>query len=142
MVTMIEVPDPDNDTTFRQWLKRGSPIVSPKRNTTTLPTPPESPTKMTSPLPNEGVGLTCVKDNEVTSPTVAMPSVASAKVKEAPHRWMRPFEVDWMLRAICKARNDNAARAALAVWIHKDKGAEMTNELLTELQLGGEDTRE
>ncbi len=55
---------------------------------------------------------------------------------------MRPFEVNWTLRAICEARNDNTARAALAVWIHKDKGAEMTNELLTELRLGGEDARE
>ncbi len=38
-----------------------------------------------------------------------------------------------MLRAICEAQNDNAA---LAVWIHKDKGAEMTDELLAELRLG------
>ena len=43
---------------------------------------------------------------------------------------------------VCEARNDNAARAALAVWIHKDKGAEMTDELLKELRLGGEDARE
>ncbi len=73
---------------------------------------------------------------------VATSSRTSVKVQEAPHRWMRPFEVDWMLRAVCKVRNDNAARAALAVWIHKDKGAEMTNELLKELRLGGENTRE
>ncbi len=46
---------------------------------------------------------------------------------------MQPFEVDWMLHTICEAQNDNAAHAALAVWIHKDKGAELTNELLTEL---------
>ncbi len=30
----------------------------------------------------------------------------------------------------------------LAVWIHKDKGAKLTNELLEELRLGGEDARE
>ena len=99
-----------------------------------LPTPPESPTKTTSPLPNEGVGPTYVRNNEVTSPTVATPSAASAKVREAPHQWMRPFEVDWTLRAVCEARNDNAAHAALALWIHKDKGTEMTNELLDELR--------
>ncbi len=46
---------------------------------------------------------------------------------------MRPFEVDWSLRAICEARNDNTARATLAVWIHKDKGVKMTDELLTKL---------
>ncbi len=55
---------------------------------------------------------------------------------------MRPFEVDWTLHAIRKARNDNAAHAALAVWIHKDKGNEMTDKLLNELQLGGEAARE
>ncbi len=41
-----------------------------------------------------------------------------------------------------KAWNDNAACAALAVWIHKDKATEMTNKLLTKLRLGGEPTRE
>ncbi len=55
---------------------------------------------------------------------------------------MRPFEVDWMLRTVCEARNNNATCVALAVWIHKDKGAEMTNELLAELRLGGENARE
>ncbi len=64
------------------------------------------------------------------------------KVQEVPHQWMKPFEVDWMLRTICEARNDNAARATLAIWIHKDKGTEMTDELLEELQMGGENTRE
>ncbi len=84
---MIEVPDHDDDTSYRQWLKKGSPIVSPKRKSAKLPTPPESltPTKTTSPLPNEGVGPTYVPKNEVTSPTVAAPSMASAKVREAPH---------------------------------------------------------
>ncbi len=39
----------------------------------------------------------------------------------------------------CEARNDNAAHAALAVWIHKDKGSAITDALLEELCLGGED---
>ncbi len=130
---MIEVPDKEDDTAYRRWLNKGSPVVSLKRSTATLPTPPESPTKTTSPLPNEGVGPTCVTHDKVTSPTVATPSAASAKVREAPHRWMRPFEVDWTLRTVCEARNDNAARATLAVWIHKDKGTKMTDELLAEL---------
>ncbi len=55
---------------------------------------------------------------------------------------MRPFEVDWTLRAVCEARNDNTALAALAVWIHKDKGAELTNDLLDKLRLGGKNARE
>ncbi len=52
---------------------------------------------------------------------------------------MQPFEVDWTLRAIHEARNDNAA---LVVWIHKDKGAELTDALLQELRTGGEDVQE
>ncbi len=83
-VTMIEVPNPEDDTAYQQWLTKGSPIVSPKRSATTLLTLPESLTKMTSPLPNKGVGPTHVTNNEVTSPTVAMPAGASANVQEAP----------------------------------------------------------
>ncbi len=82
---MIEVPDEEDDTAYRQWLNKGSPIASLKRKTTALLTLPESPTKATSPLPNEGVGPTCVTNNEVTSLMVATPSTASAKVREAPH---------------------------------------------------------
>ncbi len=103
-VTMIEVPDPDDDTAYRQWLRKGSPVTSPKRKSVELLTPPDSPPKTTSPLPNEGVGPTCVPKDEVTSPTVATPTAASAKVKEAPHQWFRLFEVDWTLRAVCEAR--------------------------------------
>ncbi len=84
-VTMIEVPDEDDDTAYRRWLKKGSPVVSPKRKSAVLPTPPESPPKTNSRLPNRGVGPTCISKNEVTSPTVAVPSTASVKVKEAPH---------------------------------------------------------
>ncbi len=161
-VTMIEVPDNEDDTSFQRWTASGSPTISPKKHAEVLPTPPESPkipTKTphwdlrctdivspkgppTSPPPDKEAGPTYITKNEVTSPTVAMPSAASAKVVEVPHQWMQPFEVDWTLRAICEARNDNAARTALAVWIHKDKGTELTNELLAELQLGGEIARE
>lgn len=55
---------------------------------------------------------------------------------------MQPFKVNWMLRAICEAQNDNAAHAALAVWIHKDKGNELTNKLINELRQEGENTQE
>ncbi len=135
-VTMIEVPDKDDDVSFQRWLATGSPMIFPKPRTTTLPTPLESPEIPTRPLPNEGVVPTCIRKDKVTSPTVAMPSTASAKVPEAPHQWLRPFKVDWMLHAIRKARNDNTACAALAVWIYRDKPAKMTNKLLTELRMG------
>ncbi len=84
-VTMIEVPDEDNDVSFQRWLAAGSPTISPQPHIMTLLTPPESPNW---PLPNEGVALTCVRKDEVTSPMVAMPSTASVKVQEAPHQWM------------------------------------------------------
>ncbi len=137
-VTMIEVPDEDDDISFQRWLATGSPTISLKPRATTLLTPPESPLTSQKPLPNEGVVLTCIAKNEVTSLMVATPSMASVKVQEAPHRWMRPFEVNWMLCAVCEAQNNNAACATLAVWIHCDKAAKMTDELLTELQFGGE----
>ncbi len=117
-------------------------MTSPKRRISALPTPPESPKNPNWSLPDKGVTPTCITKDEVISLTVAMPSAASVKVQEVPHQWIRPFEVDWTLHAISKARNDNAACAALAVWIHCDKAAEMTDELLTELRLGGEPTRE
>ncbi len=161
-VTMIEVPDEEDNTAYQQWLAKGSPLTSPTQCKAVLLTLPESlmiPTKtphwdsrctdiiappgpLTSPPPDKGAGPTHVTKNEMTSPTVATPSAAGVKVQEVPHQWMRPFEVDWTLRAICKARNDNATCAALAVWIHKDKGTDMTDELLKELRLGGENTRE
>ncbi len=71
LVTMIEVPDEEDNTAYQQWLANRSPIASPKQHKTALLTPPDSPILTTKTLPNEGV--------EVTSPMVAMPSVASAK---------------------------------------------------------------
>ncbi|SJL08342.1 uncharacterized protein ARMOST_11705 [Armillaria ostoyae] len=56
--------------------------------------------------------------------------------------WCKPFEVDWMLRAVCEARNDNAAHTALYVWTHADRIPELTEELLSELREGGELARE
>ncbi|SJL00989.1 uncharacterized protein ARMOST_04303 [Armillaria ostoyae] len=66
----------------------------------------------------------------------------SSMTKSDPHQWLKPFEVDWTLRAVCKARNDNAARAALFVWTHIDRVPELTPELLSELRKGDELARE
>ncbi|SJK98948.1 uncharacterized protein ARMOST_02226 [Armillaria ostoyae] len=66
----------------------------------------------------------------------------SSPAKSDPHRWLKPFEVDWTLRAVCEARNDNAARAALYVWTHVDRVPELTTELLSELRRGDELARE
>ncbi len=80
--------------------------------------------------------------SEVTLPIAAEHLAASAMAKEVPHRWMKPFEVDWMLHAIRKAWSGNAAHAALCVWMHKDQLEELTDELLDELKKGGELARE
>lgn len=139
---MIEVPDEEDDTAYQQWLANGSPIASPKQRMTTLPTPPKLPNPPIRPLPNEGVVPNDIR-KKVTLPTVATLSMASAKAAEIPLNidksaakwggWCKPYEVDWTLCAIREAQNNNAARATLAVWIHKDRGTEMTNELMTEL---------
>ncbi|SJL16146.1 uncharacterized protein ARMOST_19665 [Armillaria ostoyae] len=57
-------------------------------------------------------------------------------------KWYKPFDVDWTLRAVCEARTDNAARAALYVWTHVDRIPELTEELLIELRKGGDLARE
>ncbi|SJL16884.1 uncharacterized protein ARMOST_20414 [Armillaria ostoyae] len=69
------------------------------------------------------------------------PARISATKSDA-HRWYKPFEVDWTLRAVCEARNDNAACAALYIWTHIDRVPELTPELLSEIRKGGELARE
>ncbi|SJL16237.1 uncharacterized protein ARMOST_19757 [Armillaria ostoyae] len=56
--------------------------------------------------------------------------------------WYKPFEIDWMLRAVCEARNDNAAHAMLFIWTHRDRVPKLTNELLSELRKGDEQAQE
>ncbi|SJL18527.1 uncharacterized protein ARMOST_22120 [Armillaria ostoyae] len=79
-----------------------------------------------------------ITKKEATSDEPARPSATT----NLPHQWYKPFEVDWTLRAVCEARNDNAARAALYVWTHVDRVPELTEGLLTELRQGGELARE
>ncbi len=43
-VTMIEVPDGEDDMSFQRWVAKGSPMISPKTREVPLPTPPDSPT--------------------------------------------------------------------------------------------------
>ncbi len=54
-VTMIEVPDEEDDASYRKWVAKGSPTISPIRKSAELPTPPDSP-RTTSPPPNKGGG--------------------------------------------------------------------------------------
>ncbi|SJL14660.1 uncharacterized protein ARMOST_18125 [Armillaria ostoyae] len=81
------------------------------------------------------------------TPAVAMKEATSdepARSSPTPafSKWYKPFDVDWTLRAVCKAQNDNAMRAALYVWTHVNRVPELTEELLAELRQGGEQARE
>ncbi|SJK98252.1 uncharacterized protein ARMOST_01513 [Armillaria ostoyae] len=106
---------------------------------------------------NRGHSVTCIevpdKDDDTAfqlwlakeqTPAVAKKEATSdepaqsSPTKSDPHRWLKPFEVDWTLRAICEAQNDNTARAALFVWTHVDCIPELTPELLSELRKGDE----
>ncbi len=85
LVTMIEIPDDKDDTSFQKWLASGSLTISLKQRISILPIPPKSLKEPTQPLPNEGVVPTCIRKEEVTSATVAAPPAASMKVQEVPH---------------------------------------------------------
>ncbi|SJL01340.1 uncharacterized protein ARMOST_04660 [Armillaria ostoyae] len=78
-VSIIEVPDEDDDTAYQIWLaKERAPAIARKSN----------------------------------EPSSVPPT------KLDPSKWFKPFEVDWTLRTVCEAQNDNAACAALFVWTH------------------------
>ncbi len=49
---------------------------------------------------------------------------------------MKPLSADWTLRNVQEARSDNAARAQLVLWMHKDRLGELSDELLEELRTG------
>lgn len=123
-VAMIEVPDEEDDFSYQKWVANGSPTISPKRPNPTLPTPPDSPTQ----APMKPI------HPEVTSPTVATPSMASAKAPETPQGWLKPDSAEWTLHALRLARTDNAAHAHLSMWIHDKRYGELTDELLQELR--------
>ncbi len=50
---------------------------------------------------------------------------------------MKLLSVDWTLQNVQEARSDNAARAQLVLWMHKDQLGELTDDLLQELRIGG-----
>ncbi|SJL08099.1 uncharacterized protein ARMOST_11461 [Armillaria ostoyae] len=102
-VSIIEVPDEDNDTAYQIWLAKERTLAIAKKGNEPSSVPPTKPD---------------------------------------PSRWFKPFEVDWTLRAVCEARNDNAACAVLFIWMHHDHIPELTEELLEQLRRGGDTARE
>ncbi len=79
-VTMVEVPNKEDDMAYQQWLAQTTKIMS-------TPGPPDLSKTATTP--------------RVTSPMVVTPPAANAKAEEVPSQWMKPFKVDWMLCTIC-----------------------------------------
>ncbi|SJL16483.1 uncharacterized protein ARMOST_20009 [Armillaria ostoyae] len=102
-VSIIEVPNEDDDMAYQIWLaKERTPAIA-KKGSEPSSDPP---------------------------------------MKSNPSRWYKPFEVDWTLHAVCEARNDSAAHAALFVWMHRDRIPKLTEQLLATLRKGGERARE
>ncbi len=51
----------------------------------------------TSFMMNKNPKLIPSLETMVTSPTVVEPSQVNTKVKEAPHKWLKPFGAEWTL---------------------------------------------
>ncbi len=79
-VTMIEVPDEEDDTTYQRWCTKGSPLVTPTRPVMTLPMPPDSPIQIGRTYTDGQTYQDWQNQSKVTSPTVVAPSAANAKV--------------------------------------------------------------
>ncbi|SJL17443.1 uncharacterized protein ARMOST_20993 [Armillaria ostoyae] len=118
LVVMIEVPDEDDDTSFklqqnkvaatdadacRPSLKRQSPLMEREA---------ERPIG-NNPLRSE--------DREAVK---HVPPVV------APQEWLKPFKTEWTWRAIKDAKDESAARAILLNWIHKTRAEEVIDNLL------------
>ncbi len=142
-VVMVEVPDEEDDTAYQRWLTKGSPLVILTQPVVTLPTPPDSPD------PNQTnvhqwpdlPGLADPKQGDLTNGSCALRGQCEGS--RGPRQgWMKPLSVDWTLQNIQEVRSDNAARAQLVLWMHKDQLGELTDELLKELRIGGTTTVE
>ncbi len=83
--------------------------------------PPDSPIQIGRTYTNGQTYQDWQTQGKVTSPMVAVPSVASAKVQEVPRQgWMKPLSADWTLQNVQEAHSDNAARTQLVLWMHQD----------------------
>ncbi len=139
-VAMIEVPDEDDDTAYQRWLAKGSPLVTPTRPVATLPTPPDSPIQIGRTYTNGQTyqGLAEPKQGDLTNGSWRLQRPTRRFERSPRQGWMKPLSADWTLRNVQNARSDNAARAQLLLWMHKDRLGELTDELLEELRIGGQ----
>ncbi|SJL04179.1 uncharacterized protein ARMOST_07539 [Armillaria ostoyae] len=120
-VTIIEVPDKEDDTSFRLHQAKAAAADA----DTCGPSP-----KRKSPYGDEAK---CPSGNDT------MVSKGQETAKHVPpmataHEWLKPFETEWTWRAIKDAKDESAARAILLNWIHKTRAEEVIDDLL-EVQL-------
>ncbi len=105
---MIEVPDEEDDTSFKCWEE------------------------------TEADKCICEKMGyatpRLTSPMVATPEKASAKATEVPAKWLKPFSDEWYWRAVVGARNSSEACAILRGWMLKGRQGEDEDMIIAHLQ--------
>ncbi len=79
-VTMIKIPDEEDNTAYQRWLAKGSPLVTPTRRVVTLPMPPDSPIQIGRMYTDSQTYQDWQNQGKVTSPTVVEPPAADTKV--------------------------------------------------------------
>ncbi len=100
-VTLIEVPDKEDDTAYQRWITKVSPIVTPTQPVATLPMPPDSPIQIRRMYTDGQTYQDWQTQSKETSPMVVAPTMADAKVREVPRQgWMRLLLVDWTLQNV------------------------------------------
>ncbi|SJK99893.1 uncharacterized protein ARMOST_03204 [Armillaria ostoyae] len=102
-VTLIEVPNEEDDTSFVLYQRK---VAATDADACRPSLKRESPLKEREaehPISNDPLRS---EDQEAVK---HMPPMVQT-------RWLKPFEVDWTLRAIQGARNNNATHAVLFVW--------------------------
>ncbi len=72
--------------------------------------------------------------HEETQSMVAESPDRGVKTEKVPHKWLKPFEAEWMLHEIKEARTESEARAVLKNWIHKMQVEEVVDEMLEGLR--------
>ncbi len=100
-VTLIEVPDKEDDTAYQRWITKGSPIVTPTQPVATLPMLLTLRSRSDECTTDGQTYQDWQTQSKETSPMVVAPTMADAKVREVPCQgWMRLLLVDWTLQNV------------------------------------------
>ncbi|SJL13410.1 uncharacterized protein ARMOST_16853 [Armillaria ostoyae] len=117
-VVMIEVPDHEDDTSFR--LQQNKVAATDADACGPFP-------KRESPLQEREAECPIGHNTPVSEGQEAAKHVPPTGT---PQEWLKPFETEWTWRAIKDARDESAARAILLNWIHKTRVEEVVDNLL------------